>query len=66
MSNLTSRTIPNFVKAASPEMARKLYEREAIKRSSFLRTLSINFVNKEWYIWFMADITDEEILKEEI
>ncbi len=65
MANPTSSTIPNFVKAASPEGARKLYLRESVRRGSFLRTLSINFVNKEWYIWFMADITDEEILKEE-
>lgn len=65
MSRPTSSTIPNFVKAASPEAARKLYLREGLKRGSFLRTLSINFVNKEWYIWFLADITNEEILKEE-
>ncbi len=65
MANPTSSTIPNFVKAASPEAARKLYLREGIKRGSFLRTLSINFVDNEWYIWFMADITDDEIIKEE-
>lgn len=57
-----SSTIPNFVKARTPQGVRRLYLRQSSNMGGFLQPVSINFANGEWYIWFVAQIRDDDKL----
>ena len=62
----SSRTIPNFVKARTPNGVRRLFASASARRGGALDVRTITHVNGEWFIWFIDDISfDDPILNEQ-
>lgn len=60
----TSRDIPNFIRARSPNGLRRAMVRNNARLGMFVKYFDIQFVNGEWFAWFFVEIdANDEMLK---